>query len=78
MFELLVPIPAALLRFKDLEAVSNSSEWLVASLKDMKYSVKLAETSGMVFEREGPTFVKKDLISFAISCTESVDFLVNF
>ena len=47
MFELMVSIPAALLRFKDLKAVSNSSvvksESLMASLKDFKYSVKLFE-----------------------------------
>ena len=49
MFELMVSVPAALLRFKDLKAVSNSlvvkSESLMASLKDFKYSVKLVETS---------------------------------
>ena len=59
----MVPIPAALLLFKDLKAVSNSSvaksESLMASLKDIKYSVKFVQTGGIVFTREGPTFVKK-------------------
>ena len=48
MFELMVFIPVALLRFKDLKAVSNSSvvksESLMASLKEFKYYVKLVET----------------------------------
>ena len=48
MFESMMSIPPALLHFKDLRAVSNSSivksESLMASLKDFKYSVKLVET----------------------------------
>ena len=70
MFELMVSIPAALLPFKDLKTVSNSSvvrsETRMASLKDIKYSVKLVETGGIFFARERPTFVKKELSSFAI------------
>ena len=70
----MVPIPAALLRFKDLKAVSNSSvvksESLMASFK---YSVKLVETGGIFFAREGPTFVKKDLNSFGICSAEYND-----
>ena len=65
MFELMVSISAALLRFKDLKTVSNSSvvksESLMASVKDIKYSEKLVETGGIFFAREGPTFVKKEL-----------------
>ena len=48
MFKLIVSIPAALLHFKDLKTVLNSSivksESLTTSLKDFKYSVKLVET----------------------------------
>ena len=70
MLELMVSIPAALLRFKDLKPVLNSSvvkpESLTASLKDNKYSAKLFETERIFFAREGPTFVKKELNSFAI------------
>ena len=47
----MVSIPAALLRFKHLKAVSNSSivksESLRSSLKDIKYSVKFVETGGI-------------------------------
>ena len=80
MFELMVSIPAALLRFKDLKAISNSSvvksESLVALLKDIKYSVKLVETGGIFFAREGATFVKKELNSFALCSSECNDFLL--
>ena len=51
----MVSMPAALLRFKDLKAVTNSSvvksESLTASLKDIKYSVKLVETGRIFFAR---------------------------
>ena len=64
MFELMVSIPAAVLRFKDLKAASNfsvvKSESLMASLKDIKYSVKPVETGRIFFLREGPTFIKKE------------------
>ena len=70
MYELMVSIPVALLRFKDLKAVSNSSvvkaESLMASLKDIKYSVKLVGTVGIFFAKEGPTFIKEELNSFVI------------
>ena len=82
MFELMVSIPAALLCFKDLKAVSNSSviksESLMASLKDIKYSVKLVETGGIFFAREGPTLVKKELNPFTICSAECNDFLLIF
>ena len=82
MFELMVSVPAAFLCFKDLKAVSNSSavksESLMASLKDIKYSVKLVGTSGMFFAREGPTFIKKELNSFAICSVECNNFLLIF
>ena len=80
MFELIVPVPAALLRFKDLKAVSNSSvvksESLMASLKDIEYSVKFVETGGIFFAREGPTFVRKELNSFAICSAGCNDILL--
>ena len=48
MFELMASIPAALMHFEDLKTVSNSSvvesESLMASLKDIKYSVYRVET----------------------------------
>ena len=76
MSKLMVSISAALLRFKDLKAVSNSSviksESLMASLKGMKYSVKLVETGGIFF---GPTFAKKELNSFAVYLAKCTDFL---
>ena len=79
MSKLMVSISAALLRFKDLKVVSNSSviksESLMASLKGIKYSVKLVETGGKFFAREGPTFAKKELNSFAVypaKCTDSL------
>ena len=82
MFELTVSIPAALLRFKDLKPVLNSSvvksESLMASLKDIKYCLKLSETGGIFFAREGPTFVKKELNLFAICSAECYDFLLIF
>ena len=56
MFELMVSIPTALLHFKDLKAVSNisvvKSESLMASLKDIKYSVKLDENDEIFFRRD--------------------------
>ena len=82
MFELMVFIPAALLCFKDLKAVSNSSvvksESLMASLKDIKYSAKLFQTGRIFFAREGPTFVKNELNSVAICSAECNDFLLIF
>ena len=76
----MVSICAALLRFKDLKAVSNSSvvksESLMASLKDIKYSLKLAENGRVFFAREGHTFVKKESNSFAIYSSECNDFLL--
>ena len=43
MFELMVSIPAAFMRFKDLNVDSNSavvkSNSFMASLKDIKYSM---------------------------------------
>ena len=55
MFELIVSLPAALLRFKDLKAVSNSSvvksELFMASLKDQIFC-KLIETGGILFIRK--------------------------
>ena len=78
----MVSIPAALLRFSDLKAVSNSSvvqsESLMASLKDIKYSVKYIETGEIFFAREGPTFVKKQLNSIAICSAKCNDFLLIF
>ena len=78
MLELMVSVPSALLYFKDLKAVSNSSvvksESLMASLKDIKYFVKLFETGGIFFAKEGPTFVKKELNLFAICSAEYNDF----
>ena len=78
----MVSITAALLRFKDLKAVSNpsvaKSESLVASLKDIKYSVKLVETVGLFFARERPTFVKKELNSFAVYSADCTYFLLIF
>ena len=82
MFELMVSIPTALLRFKDLKAVSNYSvvklESFMASLKDIKYSLKLVETGGKLFAREGSTFVKKELNLFAICSAEYNDLLLTF
>ena len=82
MFELMLFIPAALLRFKDLKAASNSSvvksESLMASLKDIKYSVKLVETGEIFFAREGSRFVKKELHSFVICSAVCNDFLLIF
>ena len=80
MFELMGSIPAALLRFKNLKAVSNASvvksESHMASLKNIKYSVKLVQTGEIFFAREGPTFVKKELNSFAICSAKCDDFLL--
>ena len=77
----MVSISVAFLRFKDLKAFLNSSvvksESLMASLKDIKYSVKLAETVGIFFAREGPTFVKKELNSFTI-CSAEYNVLLIF
>ena len=74
MFELMVSIPAAVLRIKSLNTVSNSSvvksELLMLSLKDFKYSIKLVETGWIFFASEGPTFVKKELNSFALFSAE--------
>ena len=81
MFESVVSIPAVFLRFKDLKAVSNfscQSESLKESLRDFKYSVKLAEAVGIFYVREGPTFVKKELNSFLICSAECNDFLLIF
>ena len=82
MFELMVSIPAALLHFRDLKAVSNYSvvklESFMASLKDIKYSLKLVETGGKLFAREGSTFVKKELNLFAICSAEYNDLLLTF
>ena len=56
MFKLMVSIPAAFLRFKDLKNVWNfslvKSESLMVSLKDVKYSVKFVETGGIFFARK--------------------------
>ena len=50
-----------LIAFKDLKAVLNSSvvksESLMESLKDIKHSVKLAETVGISFARGRPKFI---------------------
>ena len=82
MFELMVSIPATLLCFKDLKSVFNSSvvksESLRASLKGIKYSVKIVETGEIFFARVGPTFVKKELISFAICSAKCSDFFLIF
>ena len=82
MFELMVSIPAALLLFKDLKAVSSSSvvksELLMASLKDIKRSVELAQTGGIFFARERRIFVEKKLNSLAFCSAECNDFLSNF
>ena len=82
MFELMVSIPTALLRFKDLKAVSNYSvvklESFMASLKDIKYSLKFVETGGKFFAREGSTFVTKELNLFAICSAEYNDLLLTF
>ena len=82
MFQLVVSIRAALLYFKDLKAVSNSSvvksALFMSSLKDIKYSVKLVEIGGIFFAREGPTFVKKELNSLAICSSECNDLLLIF
>ena len=43
---------------------------LMASLKDIKYFVKLVETDQIFFSREWPTFVKKRLNSFLVFSTE--------
>ena len=50
----------------------------MASLQDIKYSVKLVETGGIFFAREGPTFVKKELNTFAVCSAECNDFLLIF
>ena len=56
-------VPAVLLHFKDLKTVSNSSivtsELLMGSLKDIKYSAKLVENDRIFFAKEGPTFLRK-------------------
>ena len=82
MFELMVSMTAALLRFMDSKVVSNTlivnPESLMASLKDIKYSVKLVEIGRIFLAREGPTFVKKELNSFAICSAEYNNFLLIF
>ena len=50
----------------------------MASLKDIKHSVKLVETGGIFFAREGPTCAKKELNSFAIRSAECNVFLLIF
>ena len=61
MFELIVSIPAALLRFKDLKVVSNSSV-----VKSDYLWRNLVDPGGVFFEREGPTVINKKLHSFEI------------
>ena len=53
-----------------------SENKLMASLKDIKYSVKLVETDQIFFSREWPTFVKKRLNSFLVFSTEYNAFLL--
>ena len=48
----------------------------MASLKDIKYSVKRVETDRIFFAREGTTLVKKELNSFAICSAECNNFLL--
>ena len=56
MCESMVSIPAALLRFKDINAVLNSlvfkSKLHMASLKTCKCSVKLVETDRSIYIRK--------------------------
>ena len=70
MLELTLSIFAVLIRFKDLNAVSNSSvvksKLLMGSLDNI-HSVQSAET-GEIF-LQGPTFLKKELNSFT-TCYE--------
>ena len=82
MVKLVVSIPATLLCFKGLRAVSNSSvvksESLMALLKDIKCSVKLVETGGTFSARERPTFLKKELNSFAVCFVKYNNVLLIF
>lgn len=61
MLELMLSLPAALLRFKYLNAVSNYSvakpEWDIDSLRDIECSLQFVETGGLSFENQ--LFVKK-------------------
>lgn len=61
MLELMLSLPAALLRFKYLNAVSNYSvakpEWDIDSLRDIECSLQFVETGGLSFEDQ--LFVKK-------------------
>ena len=70
MLELTLSIFAVLIRFKDLNAVSNSSvvksKLLMGSLDNI-HSVQSAET-GEIF-LQVPTFLKKELNSFT-TCYE--------
>lgn len=65
---MLLSIPAALLRLKDLNAVSNSSivqpELLIASLKDIKYCICLNERPKRSFDfgfSKGGAYLRKEL-----------------
>ena len=61
MLKLMLSLPAALLRFKYLNAVSNYSvakpEWDIDSLRDIECSLQFVETGGLSFENQ--LFVKK-------------------